>query len=93
MWQVLAFFAVFGLLVVTAKIAILVLILAGLIFRTRETVALLIVGGILTAFTNHPWIVTGVIVTLLSISYYYKRKELREEAGKGTAKALPKPDN
>lgn len=93
MWQVLAFFAVFGLLVVTAKIAILVLILAGLIFRTQQTIGLLLFGALLTAFTNHPWIVTGVVVPLLWIGYRAKRKEEEKEVKNDAVMPLPKPDN
>lgn len=80
MWQFLGYLMLFGLLMTTAKIAIILLILAGLIFRTKETVGVLVIGGILTAFSNYPWTVTLIATTLALLGYYFRRKELQVDA-------------
>ncbi len=46
MWQFLTVLLLFGVAVLAIKVAILLLILAGLIFRTKETIGLLAIGVI-----------------------------------------------
>lgn len=89
MWQVLMAFAVFGMMVVAFKVALIFLIAAGLIFRTKETIALLVVCGVLSAFQVHPWITTGVAGGLMALGYYFKRKEGQEISDRNS---LPAPD-
>jgi len=43
------------------KVAVILLVLAGLIFRTKETIALLAVGGLITLLSRHPMIGLAVI--------------------------------
>jgi len=92
MWQFLGYLMLFGLIVLTAQLAIILLVIVGLIFRTKETVGLLCIGGILTAFTNYPWTVTFIATTLALLGYYFRRKETQGRA----VQALPdltKPDS
>jgi mannose/fructose/N-acetylgalactosamine-specific phosphotransferase system component IIC len=92
MWQFLGVFVFASLLVFAAKLAILLLVIAGLIFRTKETIGLLLLGGTITAFTAHPMIGIGIAGTLLAISLFFKYKEKRN-VDQGAIKSLPRPDD
>ena len=80
MWKILGWLLLAALVLAALKLAIIVLILAGLIFRPRETVGLLMIGGILTGFAAHPLIGTGLLVTTLLVGWYIKKKHDRMEA-------------
>jgi predicted membrane protein len=47
------------------KVAIIVIILAGLIFRTRETVGFLAILLILGLIATFPWAALGVVIVLI----------------------------
>ena len=70
------------------KVAIILLVLAGLIFRTKETVGLLMIGALWAGFKAQPLIGIGLIVLALAISLFFKRKEK-----KLASRALPAPDD
>lgn len=92
MWQLLAFLAVVFLLMLAFKIAIILLVIAGLIFRTKETVGLLLVGALLNAFVYAPIITTCASVALLCIGAYLKRQEKQKadaDAYQQTLRQLP----
>jgi len=83
-----------GLLIAVFKLALLLIIITGLIFRTKETVGLLAIGGIMNLFILHP--VAGVVGTavLLSIGAYFKRKEKQKQMeDPNSVAALPAPDD
>lgn len=80
MREIIAFFLLAALLTLALKIALGLLLLAGLIFRTRETLGLLMIGGILTAFAAHPLISVGLLVTTLLVGRYFKKRHDRMEA-------------
>lgn len=78
MGRVATFLLVLALVSLAIKaiaIGIVLLVLAGLIFRTKETVGLLVFGGIITAFQAHPLITTCIVGGLLALGAYAKRKE------------------
>lgn len=90
MWQVIAILLLAALLMAAFKIAIILLVVAGLIFKTKETVGLLAIGGVMNLFMLHP--LAGVIGTaaLLSLGAYLKRKEKRKQPEKPiTIERLP----
>lgn len=73
------------------KVAILLLFLAGLIFRTKKTIGLILILAIFAGFRAHPFICIAIIAVLLSVSLYFKRKEKNAVSDKETV-ALPGPD-
>lgn len=54
MLRILGTLLLIAVIISAVKIALVLLLLAGLIFRTRETIGLIIVLGLLTAFNAHP---------------------------------------
>jgi hypothetical protein len=60
------------------KAALLLLVIAGLIFRTKETIGLLLLGWLLVGFAAYPLPTLGGAVLLLCLSLYLKRKEKRQ---------------
>ena len=65
-------------------VAIPLVILAGLIFRTKQTLSVLVFFLILAAFAAHPGVGVLVIGSLAAISWLQKGKRPQE-----VAKALP----
>ena len=57
----------FALLLTAIKAAVLLLILAGLIFRTKETAGLSLLFGMVKLFMTFPWPTTGVAVLILAV--------------------------
>jgi ABC-type transport system involved in multi-copper enzyme maturation permease subunit len=57
------------------KLAIIALVIAGLIFRTRTTVGLLLIGGLMTLIGAYPLQCLAVGAISIVISLYFKRKE------------------
>lgn len=92
MWRAIGFLMIVGLVVTVFKLALFLLVVAGLIFRTKETVGLLLLVGVMAASAAHPLIGTGLALVLLTISLYFKHKEKRAQVEEA-AKALPAPDD
>ena len=92
MWQIVVAILAIGALVFLTKVAILLLFLAGLIFRTKETVGLIAILAVIAGFSAHPLIGIGLIAVLVPISLYFKRKE-KAAAADGEKVALPSPDD
>lgn len=59
------------------KLALILLFLAGLIFRTKETIGLIAILAIFAGFAAQPLITSGVVAALVALSLYFKRKEKR----------------
>ena len=70
----------FGAIVVAAKLAILLLILAGLIFRTKETLGLLLVLGGWHLLLHYP-LVAGVPIGILVLIGIYKAMTKHDPSG------------
>ncbi|MBJ6121378.1 hypothetical protein [Sphingomonas mollis] len=68
------------------KFAIIGLIIAGLIFRTKETVSLLAVGGFITLISTHPIIGFGLL-GLIVLGFFIKKPKKVEQVA-----ASPAPD-
>jgi len=84
MREIIAFFLLAALFAVAFKIAVLLLLLAGLIFRTEVTIGLLAISAIIAGLVAHPVIGIALLATALSTSLYFKRREARQ--AKGTVK-------
>lgn len=78
MREIIVFFALVALLTIAIKAALVLLILAGLIFRTKETVGLLLIFAIIGGFAAHPLIGCGLLVGSVAISLFFKHKEQAE---------------
>lgn len=78
MAQIIGAIIAIVLLATAFKIALILLVVAGLIFRTKETVGLLAIGWIIVGFSAHPLIGIGIVALLLSISLCFKHKEKKE---------------
>jgi hypothetical protein len=50
--------------VAVLAIAIMLILLWGLFFRTEQTVGLMVLGLLLSALQFHPWITIGALITL-----------------------------
>ncbi|OQW74777.1 MAG: hypothetical protein BVN32_12555 [Proteobacteria bacterium ST_bin14] len=92
MWQVILAFISIAIFVYVTKAIIILLFLAGLIFRTKETVGLIIVLVVLGGFATYPLIVTAITATLLAVGFYFKRKERLAKVDDQTL-PLPNPDD
>lgn len=70
-----------GALAMAAQVAFMLLIVvlvAGLIFRPKETFGLLMIGGLLNALSAAPFLTLGVIAVLITISLILKAKEKKQ---------------
>lgn len=74
MAQIFAAILMVGLAVFTFKMAILLLILAGLIFRTKQTIGLLLLFAAIAAFNASPIVGSALIVIAISIAIYRANK-------------------
>lgn len=74
--QFLGFILLIGLAIFAVKLAILFLLVAGLIFKTKETIGLITILAVFAGFNAHPGIGIGLIVLVLLISLYFKGKEI-----------------
>ena len=71
MARVIGALLLFGAIVTAAKLAIMLLILAGLIFRTKETVGLLLVLGGWHLLLHYP-LAVGIPLGILILIGIYK---------------------
>lgn len=85
--RIVGFILLAALSIYALQLALVVLLLAGLIFRTKETVGLLLVFGTLGVITKYPLQCLAVAGVGIFISLYFKRKEKA-----AVAKALDDPD-
>ena len=85
--RIVGFILLAALAIYALQLALLVVLLAGLIFRTKETVGLLLFFGTLGVITNYPLQCLAVAGVGILISLYFKRKERV-----AVAKALDDPD-
>jgi hypothetical protein len=77
MREIAGLILLYALVMTAIKAAVMLLILAGLLFRTQQTIALLALGGIMTAFCTYPLVATAITATLLAVSLWFKRNAQR----------------
>ena len=75
MREIVAFFLLAALLTVALKVALVFLFLAGLIFRTNETVGLIVILAIFAGFRAHPGIGFAIAAGLTAIGLYRSGSE------------------
>lgn len=71
-------FVVFTMAAVVLKMVLIGLVLAGLIFRTKETIGLLILGGLWTLFKAYPvpcFVVGGVTGVIVFVRWATKKDD------------------
>ena len=73
-------------------IAIILLLLAGLIFRTAETVGVIVTLVLLAALQGHPWITIGAIVLLAAVLLIGRTQDGQAEVDAPPV-LLPPPDD
>lgn len=74
-----------GALALAAQVALILffaVLVAGLIFRPKETLGFLMIGGLFTALSAAPFITLGVLAVLVTISLILKAKEKKQVEGK-----------
>ena len=79
----------FVLALAVLKMVIVVIVIAGLIFRTKETIGLLLLGGFLTLLAAQPLIGLG----LLGIAAIVKAVRKQEPPDSATPALLAAPDD
>lgn len=67
------------------KLAIVALVIAGLIFRTRETIGLLLIGSLFSLIATYPVAGLSVLTGAITIGVIMKEREYRK------ARALDDP--
>ena len=75
MREIAGFILLFALVTAAIKAAVLLLLLAGLIFRTPQTIGLILFCGVTTGFCTYPLAASAITASLLAISLWFKRKE------------------
>jgi NADH:ubiquinone oxidoreductase subunit 3 (subunit A) len=79
MREIVALFLLAALLTVALKIALVFLFLAGLIFRTNETVGLIVILAIVAGFRAHPGIGFAIVTVIGAIALYRSISEPPDE--------------
>lgn len=92
MWQIILALISIAIFVYVTKVIIILLFVAGLIFRTKETVGIIIILVVLGGFATYPLIAIAISATLLTVGFYFKRKERLAKVDDPTL-PLPNPDD
>ncbi|GEM_PF-1988346 len=92
MWQVLGAVIVIAAAVFAFQIAIILLMLAGLIWRPKETISLLVLGGTFTLIQAYPVFGTMALAGLLGFAYY-TRKNRKQQDEESVIDAPSAPDD
>lgn len=80
----------FAMIMAILKMVILALIIGGLIFRTKQTVGLLAIGGILSLIAFSPILGFGLVAALITAGIM-KNKEKRDAAAAAAMFDEPQP--
>lgn len=70
MREFVTFILLAAMLTVALKIAVVLLFLAGLIFRTHETIGLIVILAIFAGFREHPGIGFAIVAVIGAIALY-----------------------
>lgn len=84
-----------GALALAAQVALILffaVLVAGLIFRPKETLGFLMIGGLFTALSAAPFITLGILAVLITISLILKAKDTKQAEGKEDSD-LPEVDD
>ena len=84
-----------GALAIAAQVALILffaVLVAGLIFRPKETLGFLMIGGLVTALSAAPFITLGIIAVVVTISLILKAKEKKQIEG-NEEEGLPTEDD
>ena len=81
MWKILGGIVLFSMVLAAFKIAIILLILAGLIFRTKETLGLLAIGAGFALLQAQPAAGMGVIALIAILALYASKNKAGSDAG------------
>jgi len=76
--EILTILLLAALLTVALKVALILLILAGFIFRTRETVGLIAILVIFAGFRTYPGIGFTIVAVIVAIAVYRSVSEQPE---------------
>lgn len=87
MVRLLGALLIIGLFMVAVKVALALIILAGLIFRTKETIGVLTGLFILGLLSRFPMIGFGLLVLFVAFGIYHHVNKPEEEP-----EALPAPE-
>ena len=79
---------VLGAVIKALVIALLILLIAGLIFRTRQTIMLLFIGCLMNLFDTHPLIVIALCIAIFCVVMTMANAA----PPKGDVPRLPAPD-
>ena len=80
-------------LVAVLVIAIVLLLIWGLLFRTAQTVGLIILGLLLTALQVHPWLTISAGLLLAGALLIGRVKDPPDDDDQPPLIALPPPDD
>lgn len=69
---------IFCMAITLVKAVIVALVIAGLIFRTQQTIGLLALGGLLTLIATYPPIGIGIVLILIVMAIIKAAKGRRE---------------
>ena len=75
-WRFILALLVFGLAMIVLKMVIVALVIGGLIFRPRETIALMLFFGLITLINVHPAAglsLLGVLIIVMIFGAKYKK--------------------
>ena len=77
MAQVIVAILLLGAFVLAIKVALLMIFLVGLIWRPKETIALIVVLGAFALVRNYPGLVAGIVgvLVLVGVVKLIRRKE------------------
>ena len=91
MVQILGFFVLVAVAVFAIKLAFLFLILAGLIFRTRETIGVLMLCGALALISKYPFIGWSLVAVIAITAILRLQREDTQKQSVDTAIAEDEP--
>lgn len=80
MWKILGGIVLFSMVLAAFKIAIILLILAGLIFRTKEMLGLLAIGAGFALLQAQPAVGLGVIALIAILALYASKNKAGSDA-------------
>ena len=83
----------FGAIMAIFQMVIIAIVIAGLIFRTKETLCLLLIGGFITLLGSHPVIALVLLALFVAAAIVaMKAKAKREPEDQAQLSLFPAPD-
>ncbi len=75
MAQIISAILLVGFAIFAFRLAILLILIAGLIFRTKETIFLICLFAAIAAFNANPIIGSAVVIVIIGIAIYRANKK------------------